>query len=85
MCIMIQILYKVKPNIYQTQLSDFLGLKTIEIYKMWEPSVYNTVRKKFSWVPVRRFKKRAFNNPLKNLPRGQKRIVDFVKWVPDLK
>lgn len=85
MCIMIQILYKVKPNIYQTQLSDFLGLKTIEIYKMWEPSVYNTVRKKFSWVPVRRFKKRASNNPLNNLPCGQKRIVDFVKWVPDLK
>ena len=44
---MIIILYKIKPSIYQTQLTDFIGLKSMEKYDMNVPKDYRIARKKF--------------------------------------
>jgi len=49
---MIIILYRFKPSIYQTQLTDFIGLKSIENYDMNVPKDYRIARKKFRWIPI---------------------------------
>ena len=49
---MIIILYKIKPSIYQTQLTDFIELKSIEKYDMSVPKDYRIARKKFRWIPI---------------------------------
>jgi hypothetical protein len=79
---MIVILYKIKPSIYQTQLADFIGQKSIEKYDMNVPKDYRVARKKFRWLPIhptwgKHLKK---NNIIQ--PKSQKRIQDFINWVP---
>lgn len=79
---MIVILYKIKPSIYQTQLTDFIGLKSVEKYDMNVPRDYRVARKKFRWLGIHPTwgKKRA---PSKSPPpKSQKRIQDFINWVP---
>ncbi len=82
---MIHILYKTKPNIHQTQLIDFIGIKNVEIYKTWEAGVYNMVRKKFSWAPVRSYNKRASGSSKDDSNLKQLMLSDFIDWVPKLK
>ena len=82
---MIIILYKIKPSIYQTQLTDYIGSKSIERYDMNVPRDYRIARKKFRWIPIHPTwgKRRApATSPLSN---SQKRIQDFIDWVPILK
>ncbi|KKM78207.1 hypothetical protein LCGC14_1362260 [marine sediment metagenome] len=43
---MIIILYRIKPSIYQTQLIDFIGVKSTEKYDMSVPKDYRIARKK---------------------------------------
>jgi hypothetical protein len=79
---MIIILYKIKPSIYQTQLTDFIGLRTVEKYDMNVPKDYRTARKKFRWIPIHptwgKHIKKSNNPP----SESQKRIQDYVNWVP---
>lgn len=79
---MIVILYKIKPSIYQTQLTDFIGKRSIEKYDMNVPKDYRVARKKFRWIPIhpiwgKHIKKNNFIHP-----KSQKRIQDFINWVP---
>lgn len=82
---MIHILYKRKPNIHQTQLTDFLDIKNIEVYKTWEGGVYNKVRKKFPWVPVNSYNKRVPDSEEKKSDLKQLTLTDFIGWIPGLK
>ena len=79
---MIIILYKIKPSIYQTQLTDFINKRIIEKYDMSVPKDYRVARKKFCWIPIPpTWGKCAKEN--KNLPpKSQKRIQDFIIWIP---
>ena len=82
---MIIILYKIKPSIYQTQLTDFIKLKSIEKYDMSVPKDYRIARKKFRWIPIHpTWGKRAPPNT-SSIPKTQKRLQDFIDWVPKLK
>jgi hypothetical protein len=82
---MIIIIYKIKPSIYQTQLTDFIGLKSIEIYDMSIPKDYRLVRKKFRWLPIHpTWGKRAPPTTI-SIPKSQKRIQNFMNWEPKLK
>ena len=82
---MIIILYKIKPSIYQTQLTDFNKLKSLEKYDMSVPKDYRIARKKFRWIPIHpTWGKRAPPNT-SSIPKTQKRIQDFIDWVPKLK
>ena len=82
---MIIILYRIKPSIYQTQLTDFIGLKSIEKYNMSVPRDYRIARKKFRWIPIHpTWGKRAPPNT-NSIPKTQKKIQDFIDWVPKLK
>ena len=79
---MIVILYKIKPSIYQTQLTDFIGQRSVEKYDMNVPKDYRVARKKFRWISIhptwgKHIKKNNFI-----LPKSQKRIQDFINWVP---
>lgn len=81
---MIVILYKIKSSIYQTQLTDFIGHKSVEEYDMNIPKDYRVARKKFRWIPIhptwgKHIKKN--NNPP---PKSQKRIHDFINWIPKM-
>lgn len=79
---MIIILYKIKSSVYQTQLTDFIGLKSVEKYDMNNPRDYRVARKKFRWIWIHPTwgKRRA---PSKSsLPKPQKRIQDFINWIP---
>ena len=82
---MIHILYKRKPDIHQTQLTDFIGTKNVEIYKTWEDGVYNKVRRKFPWVPVNRYNKQALAIDEKKTNLKQLTLSDFIDWIPTLK
>ena len=82
---MIIILYRIKPSIYQTQLTDFTGLKSIEKYDMNVPKDYRIARKKFRWIPIHpTWGKRAPPTTI-SIPKSQKKLQDFVDWVPKLK
>ena len=84
-CIMIRILYIKKPNIYQTQLTDFIGLKEVETYEMWVSKDKNFVRKNFWWVPMRHYNKRSNSEEIIEPVLIQLKITGFIKWVPTLK
>ncbi len=79
---MIIILYKIKPSIYQTQLTDFIGQRNVEKYDMNIPKDYRIARKKFKWIQIhptwgqRRKKTKNFSS------MTQKKIQDFINWVP---
>lgn len=79
---MIVILYKIKPSIYQTQLIDYIGQKSVEKYDMNIPKDYRVARKKFQWIWIHPTwgKRRAPSEIL--IPKSQKRIQDFINWVP---
>ena len=82
---MIVILYKRKARIYQTQLTDFVGLKSIEKYDMNIPKDYRTACKKFPWIPIRSNRGKRAKQPKKLPPMSQKKILDFIEWVPKLR
>ncbi len=82
---MIHILYKRKPNIHQTQLTNFTGVKNIEVYKTWEDGVYNKVRREFPWVPVKPYNKRTPNSDEEKSNLKQLTLSDFIDWIPTLK
>jgi len=81
---MIIISYRIRANIYQTQLTDFIGLKSVERYDMNVPKDYRMARKKFGWLRIHpnRGKQAA---PVRNfLPQSQRKIQDYIDWVPKL-
>ncbi len=82
---MIHILYKFKANIHQTQLNDFIGDKRVEIYKMWDSKDYRLARKKFFWLSIRRYRKRIISKYSVKFDKNQRKIVDYLKWVPKLR
>jgi len=82
---MIIILYKIKPSIYQTQLTDFIGLKSIEKYYMNVPKDYRIARKKFRWISIHPTWGKRAPSIVCFLPRSQKKIQDFIDWLPKLK
>ena len=67
------------------QLTDFIGTKSVEVYKTWEAGVYNKVRRKFPWVPVKIHHKRAPYSDEKKSNLKQLTLSDFIDWVPTLK
>ena len=82
---MIIILYRIKPSIYQTQLTDFIGQRSIEKYDMNIPKDYRIARKKFRWIPIHSTRGKRASSTMSSLPKSQKRIHDFVDWEPKLK
>lgn len=55
---MIIIKFRKKSSIFQTQLDDFIGIRTIERYESWIPRDYRFMRKKFKrWLPVRSYRR----------------------------
>ena len=82
---MIIILYRIKASIYQTQLSDFIGQKSIERYNMNVPKDYRIARKKFQWIPINRNRGKRAQPTTLSLPKSQKKIQDFIDWIPKLK
>jgi len=82
---MIIILYKIKPSIYQTQLTDFIGLKSTEKYDMSVPKDYRIARKKFRWIPIHPTWGKHIRKTKKTPSKSQKKIQDFIDWVPKLK
>ena len=82
---MIIILYRIKASIYQTQLTDFIGLKSIEKYDMNVPKDYRVARKKFRWIPLHPTQGRHIRKTKKIPSKSQKKIQDFIQWVPKLK
>ncbi len=81
---MIIILYRIKPSIYQTQLTDFTGQRSIEKYDMNVPKDYRIARKKFCWIPIHPTWGRRAKSTKNFLPESQKRIQDFINWTPKL-
>ncbi len=79
---MIIILYKIKPSIYQTQLTDFIGVKSLHKYDMSVPKDYRIARKKFRWIPIHPTWGKHIKETKSNPPKSQKRIQDFINWVP---
>ena len=47
---MIIIRYRIKSSIFQAQLTDFIGQKSVEQYDMSIPKDYRGARKKFRWI-----------------------------------
>ncbi len=82
---MIIILYRIKPSIYQTQLTDFIGLKSIEKYDMSVPKDYRIARKKFRWIPIHSTWGKRAPSTTNILTNSQKKIHDFIDWEPKLK
>ncbi len=82
---MIIILYRIKASIYQTQLTDFIGLKSIEKYDMNVPKDYRVARRKFHWIPLHPTQGRHIRKTKKIPPKSQRKILDFIQWVPKLK
>jgi hypothetical protein len=82
---MIIILYKIKPSIYQTQLTDFIGLKSIEEYDMSVPKDYRIARKSFRWIPIHPTWGAHIKQAPRIIPNSQKRIHDFIDWEPKLR
>ena len=79
---MIIILYKIKPSIYQTQLTDFIGLKSIEKYDMNIPRDYRVARKRFRWIWIHPTWGKHIKKTTWKTPKSQKTILDFINWVP---
>ena len=82
---MIIILYRIKPSIYQTQLTDFIGFKSIERYDMNVPKDYRIARKKFRWIPILPTWGKRVPSTTEILSKSQKRIHEFIDWEPKLK
>ncbi len=82
---MIHILYKLRANIHQTQLGDFIGNKRVEIYKMWDSKDYRLARKNFFWLSIRRYRKRIISKYSEKFNKYQRKIVDYLKWVAKLR
>ncbi len=82
---MIIILYRIKPSIYQTQLTDFIGLESIEKYDMNIPKEYRIARKRFRWISIHPTWGAHAKQTPRTLPKSQKKIIDFIQWVPKLK
>lgn len=82
---MIRILYIKKANINQAQLTDFIGLNRIEIYRMWVSKDRDFVRKNLMWVPIRHYNKRNNSKEVTKPTLIQLKIDRFIKWVPKLK
>lgn len=81
---MIHILYKRKTDIHQRHILNFMGLERVEVYKTWEKGVYNTVRKKFPWAPVRPYNKRQSDKE-EDSKYKQLTLDEFIDWIPILK
>jgi len=82
---LIHILYRRKTDIHQKQLLDYIGLESVEVYKTWEKGVYNKVRRKFPWTPVRPYTKRSPESKEDDSRLKQKTLTDFMDWIPTLK
>lgn len=61
---------------------DFMNKKSVEKYNMSNPRDYRLARKKFPWIPIKRNKPRKKCN---KIPESQKKLIDFIEWVPPLK
>lgn len=81
---MIIIQYRIKACIFQTQLNDFIGKRTVEKYDMNNSKDYRIARKKFRWIPIQ--PNRGKNAPQKNssISKSQRKITDYTKWIPKL-
>ena len=79
---MIIILYKIKPSIYQSQLTDFIGKRYVEKYDMNNPKDYRLARKKFQWIWIHPTWGKRSASSKKFFSKSQKRIHDFINWVP---
>jgi len=79
---MILILYKRKPSIYQAQLTDFIGMRSIEKYDMGIPKEYRIARKRFKWIPIHPKWGRRAKDSKSSLPQSQKRIYELIQWAP---
>lgn len=79
---MIIILYKIKPSIHQMQITDFIGRKSVEKYDMSIPRDYRIARKKFKWIPIHPTWGKRNKTKSTLIPQSQKRIHDFVQWIP---
>lgn len=82
---MIVILYRRKPSIFQTQLKDFIGRKFVEKYDMNVPKDYRIARKRFTWIPIHPTWGGHKRKRVLKFPKSQKRITDFIDWVPKSK
>jgi len=82
---MIIILYRRKACIYQTQLTDFTGARTDEVYDMNLPKDYRLARKKFRWIPLQRNRGKEARHDSRIIAKSQKRIIDYLNWIPKLK
>ena len=82
---MIIILYKIKPSIYQTQLTDFIGQRSIEKYDMSVPKDYRIARKRFRWIPIHPTWGKRRAPTTSSASRSQRKIQDFIDWEPKLK
>ena len=82
---MIRILYKIKANIYQTQLTDFIYGMTVEIYEMWVSKDRNFVKKNFKWVFMRHYNRQNDSEESTEPALIQLKLTRFIKWVPKLK
>lgn len=82
---MIIILYRRKASIYQTQLTDFIGIKSIEEYDMNVPKDYRRARRKFRWIPLIPNRGKMAKQSKKIHAKSQKKLTDYVNWVPKLK
>ncbi len=82
---MIIILYKRKASIYQTQLTDFIGKRSIEKLDMNIPRDYRLARKKFRWIPLQANRGKQGRQTKQDVSKFQKKITDFTDWAPILK
>ena len=75
---MIIINYRKKPPIFQTQLDDFFGTRTVERYESWIPRDYRTMRKKFKrWLPVKAYRRKASSKNVES-PRTIRTLDSFL-------
>jgi len=79
---MIKFRYKRKPSIFQKQIDDFNGNELIEDYDMSNSTDYNRARKKHPKLFVKKHEKKK--KTIKH-PKSQKKIIDFIEWVPNLR
>ncbi|MBN1800829.1 MAG: hypothetical protein JW891_04940 [Candidatus Lokiarchaeota archaeon] len=79
---MIIILYKDLPSIFQTQLTDFIGKRSVERYGMSVPRDYRIARKKFRWISIHPVWGKHVKKNNSTPPKSQKRIPEFINWLP---
>ena len=82
---MIIILYRKKPSIFQTQLNDYIGARTIEKYDMNVPKDYRIARKRFHWIPILPNRGKQAKQPRHAISASQTKMSDFMGWKPKLK